>query len=64
MIAPGTYMVIVSCPAAGTQPTAGNWSGPRAQRNNGILPAIVCTGAGDYQFFGQCMIYLIKNLHC
>ena len=27
-------MVIVSCPAAGTQPTAGNWSGPRAQRNN------------------------------
>ena len=26
-------MVIVSCPAAGTQPTAGNWSGPRAQRN-------------------------------
>ena len=32
MIALGTYMVIVSCPAAGTQPTAGNWSRPRAQR--------------------------------
>ena len=30
-------MVIVSCPAAGTQPTAGNWSGPRAQRNKGVI---------------------------
>ena len=36
-------MVIVSCPAAGTQPTAGNWSWPRAQRNNVPLTATCAT---------------------
>ena len=41
-------MVIVPCPAAGTQPTAGNWSGPRAQRNEDLLAdlfEIYCSGS-------------------
>ena len=35
-------MVIVYCPAAGTQPTGGNWTGPRAQRNKCQGNGITC----------------------